>query len=83
MKGSASAFEATVQWELEQGGTVVKRGFATARECWHARRRTRFRLSAPPGDYTLVVHDEDASGGEGTGTSSDSKQIRVTGGAEG
>ena len=80
--GSASAFEATVQWELEQGGTVVKRGFATARECCTLSPYT-FRFSAPPGDYTLVVHDEDPSGGEGTGTSSDSKQIRVTGGAEG
>ena len=82
VKGSASAFEATVQWELEQGGTVVKRGFATARECCTLSPYT-FRFSAPPGDYTLVVHDEDPSGGEGTGTSSDSKQIRVTGGAEG
>jgi hypothetical protein len=80
--GSASAFEATVQWELEQGGTVVKRGFATARECCTLSPYS-FRFSAPPGDYTLVVHDEDPSGGEGTGTSSDSKQIRVTGGAEG
>lgn len=80
--GSASAFEATVQWELEQDGTVVKRGFATARECCTLSPYT-FRFSAPPGDYTLVVHDEDVSGGEGTGRSSDSKQIRVTGGAGG
>jgi hypothetical protein len=78
VKGSASAFEATVQWELLRDGTVVKHGFATARECCTLSPYT-FRFSAPPGDYTLVVHDEDVSGGEGTGRSSDSKQIRVTG----
>jgi hypothetical protein len=78
VRGSASAFEATVQWELVQGGHVVKHGFATARECCTLSPYT-FRLSAPPGSYTLVVHDEDVSGGEGTGRSSDTKQIRVTG----
>ena len=67
-----------MQWELVQGGHVVKHGFATARECCTLSPYT-FRLSAPPGDYTLVVHDEDVSGGEGTGRSSDTKQIRVTG----
>jgi len=79
---SASAFEGTVQWELQKGDTVVERGYATTKECCTLSPYT-FRFSAPPGDYTLVVHDEDPSGGEGTGTSSDSKQIRVTGGAEG
>jgi hypothetical protein len=75
--GSASAFEATVQWELVRDGTVVRHGFATARECCTLSPYT-FRVAAPPGDYTLVVHDEDASGGEGTGQSSDSKRIHVS-----
>jgi hypothetical protein len=73
--GQAAAFEANVQWELKQGGRVVKRGFTTARECctlapYH------FSVKAPPGNYTLVVHDEDASGGQGR-TWQDTKQITV------
>lgn len=76
--GRASAFEANVQWELKQGDTVVKHGFTTARECctlspYH------FEVKAPPGTYTLVVHDEDASGGEGTPPSMDTKVVPVGG----
>ena len=34
-------------------------------------------MTAPPGDYTLVVHDTDESDGEGLGTSQDTKDITV------
>ena len=36
-----------------------------------------FTVTAPPGEYTLVVHDTDESDGEGVGTSEDTKQITV------
>jgi hypothetical protein len=74
--GRASAFEGTVQWELQRDGAVVRRGYATARECCTLSPYT-FRLTAAPGTYTLVVHDEDVSDGEGTGTTRDTKTFTV------
>jgi len=38
---------------------------------------TTFEVTAPPGSYTLVVHDEDVSGGEGSGPVSDTKRVTV------
>jgi hypothetical protein len=75
--GRAAAFEANVQWELLQGTTVVKQGFTTAEECCTLSPYS-FEVTAPPGSYTLVVHDEDASGGaEGAGQVEDTKQVVV------
>jgi hypothetical protein len=75
--GRASAFEANVQWELMRGDTVVKRGFTTAEECCTLSPYS-FEVTAAPGAYTLVVHDEDASGGaEGTGPVEDTKRVTV------
>ena len=74
--GHASAFEANVQWELMQGDAVVRHGFTTAKQCCTLSPYS-FRVKAPLGQYTLVVHDEDASGGEGTPSSMDTKQILV------
>lgn len=74
--GKAAAFEANVLWELRQGGQVVDKGFTTAEECCTLAPYS-FTVEAPPGDYTLVVHDEDASDGEGVGTSQDTKEITV------
>jgi hypothetical protein len=77
VEGRASAFEANVQWELvHDSGTVVERGFATARECCTLSPYS-FPVTAPPGDYTLVVHDEDVSGGEGNGPTRDTKRVSV------
>jgi hypothetical protein len=73
--GRASAFEANVQWELKQGDTVVKHGFATPQECCTLSPYT-FEVTAPSGDYTLVVHDEDMSG-EGRPVNQDTKEITV------
>lgn len=74
--GRAAAFEANVQWELLRGSIVVKRGFATATECCTLSPYT-FTVTAPPGAYTLVVHDEDPSGGEGHPGTKDTKQVTV------
>ena len=77
VSGRAAAFEANVQWELVQGDTVAEKGFTTAAECCTLSPFT-FEVTAPgPGDYTLVVHDEDASGGEGSGPVKDTKQVTV------
>ena len=75
--GRAAAFEANVQWELMKGDTAVEQGFTTAAECCTLSPFS-FEVTAPgPGDYTLVVHDEDASGGEGSGPVKDTKRVTV------
>jgi hypothetical protein len=77
VEGLAAAFEANVQWELKQGDKVVKSGFTTARECCKMAPYS-FTVKAPAGEYTLVVHDADASGGEGPGPYQDTKDVTVT-----
>ena len=76
VEGMAATFEANVVWELKQGDRVVRNGFTTAAACCTLSYYS-FTVTAPPGDYTLVVHDTDESDGEGVGTSQDTKQITV------
>lgn len=76
VSGVGAFFEANVTWELRQGGKVVKSGFATAEECCRMAPYA-FTVDAPAGRYTLVVKDEDASGGEGFPPFEDSKNITV------
>jgi hypothetical protein len=76
VSGLAAAFEATVQWELKQGGKVVADGFTTAEECCTMAPYS-FKVTAPPGQYTLVVHDTDPSGGEGFAPWEDTKRVTV------
>ncbi|MEP7090499.1 MAG: Gmad2 immunoglobulin-like domain-containing protein [Nocardioidaceae bacterium] len=76
VSGRASAFEANVQWELMAGSSVVERGFTTAEECCTLSPFS-FQVTAPPGDYTLVVHDEDVSGGEGNPPARHSQSVTV------
>ncbi|WP_027860822.1 Gmad2 immunoglobulin-like domain-containing protein [Marmoricola sp. URHB0036] len=74
--GRAATFEANVVWELKRGDATVRNGFTTAQECCTLAPYS-FTVNAPPGDYTLVVHDTDESDGEGIGTSEDTKDITV------
>lgn len=74
--GQAATFEANVVWELKQGDETVRNGFTTAQECCTLSPYS-FTVTAPPGNYTLVVHDTDESDGEGVGTSQDTKDITV------
>jgi hypothetical protein len=76
VEGLAAAFEATVVWELRDGDRVVEEGFTTARECCTMAPYS-FRVSAPPGEYTLVVQNTDPSAGEGPGVWEDTKQVTV------
>ena len=74
--GLAATFEANVVWELERGSHVVRHGFTTARQCCVLSPYS-FTVSAPPGDYTLVVHDVNESNGEGVGAGEDTKDVTV------
>jgi Immunoglobulin-like domain of bacterial spore germination/Sporulation and spore germination len=80
VKGVGAFFEANVVWELRRGDNVVassaKSGPVTAEECCTMAPYS-FTVKAPPGDYTLVVSDEDASGGEGPAPFQDTKDITV------
>lgn len=78
VEGIGAFFEANVVWELTQGDTVVRDGFTTAEECCRMAPYS-FTVDAPPGTYTLVVRDDDVSGGEGPEPFSDTKTITVTG----
>ena len=73
--GQAATFEANVQWELLANGTVVQRGHTTAAECCTLSPYS-LTVHAPPGQYTLVVHGEDASG-MNRPVPQDTKQITV------
>jgi len=75
VSGRAATFEANVVWELKQGDTVVKHGFTTAQECCTLS-PYEFQVTAPAGDYTLVVHDTDESG-QGRPVDQDTKEITV------
>ncbi len=76
VSGLAAAFEANVVWELRAGDKVVRKGFTTARACCTMEPYS-FKVSAPPGEYTLVVSDSDPSGGEGFGPWEDTKSVTV------
>jgi len=78
--GVASSFEANVPWEVRQGDTVVKKGFATA-EGWMDKLypwQTRVDVSGlAPGTYTFAAMTDDPSGGEGGGPHVDTRTITV------
>lgn len=78
VEGIGAFFEANVTWELRQGSDVVRSGFTTAQECCRMAPYS-FTVKAPPGDYLLVVRDDDVSGGEGPPPFEDTKNITVTG----
>lgn len=80
--GVGSSFEANVQWQIEQGDTVVKSGFTMA-EAW-GERLYPWQTDAidvsdlTPGDYTFVAMTDDPSGGaEGNGPDVDTRSITV------
>jgi hypothetical protein len=80
--GVASSFEANVLWEVRQGDAVALDGYFTARG-WMADRLFPFEgevdlSSLEPGTYTLVVSEDDPSGGaEGNGADTDTRTVVV------
>ena len=79
-EGVASSFEGTVPWEVRQGDSVVKEGFATA-SGWMDKLypwQTEIDVSdLEPGEYTFVARTDDPSGGEGFGPTEDTKTFTV------
>jgi hypothetical protein len=74
--GEAAVFEATLNWEVLRGSTVVKHGFATTAEGQKFSPYS-FELTLEPGTYILRVSQEDLSAGEGRPPITDSKSITV------
>lgn len=74
--GQAAAYEGNVVWQLRQGDTVVRQGHTTAGQCCTLSPYA-FVVKAPPGHYTLLVHDTSGSGREGVGVTTDTKDIVV------
>jgi hypothetical protein len=77
VSGLAAAFEATVLWELRAGDKVVADGFTTAEECCTMAPYTFTVKNVSPGDYTLVVTDNDPAGGVGVGVWEDTTLVTV------
>lgn len=81
-RGRANSFEATVRWEIQDGGgRVVREGFATA-DGWMDRlypwQTTVDLTGIPAGTYTFVVREDDPSGGaEGSESDVDTRTIVV------
>ena len=76
VEGLANSFEASVTWRLLQGETVVQEGFTTAEEAFKMAPYSFELPDLPPGDYTLVVSEDDPSGGtEGPGPDVDTKAL--------
>jgi hypothetical protein len=74
--GEATVFEATVSWELVQGGKVVKEGFSTASEGAPGRGPWSAKTDVPPGDYVLRAFESSAEDGKPTFV--DDKPLTVT-----
>ena len=74
--GEATVFEATVSWELLQGGKVVKKGFTNADMGAPARGPWNDIADVPPGDYVLRAFESSAKDGQPTFI--DDKPLRVT-----
>lgn len=78
ISGEAAAFEANVPWRvLDGGGAEVQAGFTMTTE-GQAFAPYSFTLELEPGTYTVVIEEDDPSGGEGGTPMSDSRTITVS-----
>ena len=82
--GANNSFEATVLWKLMDGEEAVAQGFGTA-EGWGPDRLYAWSVEVDvsgvePGSYTLVLSNDDPSGGaEGAGPQVDTRTITLVG----
>ncbi|HEU4540102.1 MAG TPA: Gmad2 immunoglobulin-like domain-containing protein [Jiangellaceae bacterium] len=76
VSGDAAVFEATIVWELRQDGSVVDSGFENTQEGQRFSEFS-FELELEPGEYTIVITEDDVSGGEGGEPMSDERTFTV------
>lgn len=74
--GEATVFEATVSWELRQGGRVVQKGFTNASTGAPGRGTWSARADVPPGSYVLRAFESSAENGAPLWV--DDKPLQVT-----
>jgi len=74
--GTATVFEATVNWELRQGDTVVQEGFSTATTGAPERGEWEATADVPPGDYALWAYESSAQ--DGSITWLDTKAVTIS-----
>jgi spore germination protein GerM len=76
VSGDAAVFEATLVWELRKDGRVVDSGFDNTRE---GQRFSEFdfELELEPGEYTIVITEDDPSDGEGGEPMTDERTFTV------
>ena len=76
--GDAAVFEANLLWHvLDAAGTEVASGFTMTAE-GQTFAPYSFTVDLEPGEYTVVITEDDPSGGEGGAPMSDSRAITVT-----
>ncbi|MCA1710130.1 MAG: GerMN domain-containing protein [Actinobacteria bacterium] len=61
--GEATVFEATVSWEIRQGGQVVQKGFTNASTGAPGRGTWSAKADVPPGSYVLRAFESSAEDG--------------------
>lgn len=77
ISGEAAVFEATLPWRvLDEAGTEVASGVATTAE-GQTFAPYSFTVDLPPGTYTVVVTEDDPSGGEGRAPMQDSRTVTI------
>lgn len=80
-EGRASSFEATVGWQIRDGGGKVVKEYSVMAEGWIDKLwpfSGEIDVSdVPPGTYTLAALTDDPSGGEGGGPHEDTKTIVI------
>jgi len=63
VSGESTAFEGTINWQVEQDGAVVDEGFTTGGSMGEYAPYA-FTIELPPGAYTLKLWEENPSGGQ-------------------
>lgn len=77
VSGQAAAFEANVPWRvLNDAGTEVASGFTMTSEGMTFAPYS-FTVDLEPGTYTIVVDEDDPSGGEGGARMTDTRTVTV------
>lgn len=74
--GDAAAFEANVPWQLLRDGEVIDSGHTTTLEGQRFSEFS-FELDLEPGEYTIVISEDDPSDGEGGEPMTDERTFTV------